>query len=161
MIRAAVPSDFEDIARCIHAAFQSDVEVDLVQQLRADQDVLLDLVAERQASIVGHVIVSKLMLHPDLGLRCGGVAPLSVTPGHQGMGIGAALMNEVMLRSRAADLDALFLLGDPAYYQRFGFEIAAVESDYPAAYFQVFELTPGCLDGHKARAFYASAFAAL
>ena len=161
MIRAAVPSDFEDIARCIHAAFQSEVEVGLVQELRADQDVLLDLVAERRASIVGHVMVSKLVLYPDLDLRCGGVAPLSVTPAYQGMGIGAELMNEVLLRSRGADLDALFLLGDPAYYQRFGFKITAVKSDYPAPYFQAFELTPKCLHGHKAQAFYASAFAAL
>ena len=161
MIRAAAPSDFEDIARCIHAAFQSDVEVALVQQLRADQDALLDLVVEREASIVGHVMVSKLALNPDFGLRCGGVAPLSVTPAHQGMGVGAALMNEVLLRSRAADLDALFLLGEPAYYQRFGFRVTTVESDYPAAYFQAFELTPQCLHGRKTQAVYARAFAAL
>ena len=161
IIRETLPADFDDISRCILSAFQNDGEVALVRQLRADNDVVIELVAEEAGSIVGHVVVSHLSLNPSISLKCGGVAPLSVLPGHQSNGIGSRLMEAVIERSRSAELDALFLLGDPGYYQRFGFQVTGVRSDYPAEYFQAFELTPGCLRDGQTKAQYASAFAAI
>ena len=161
IIRETLPADFDDISRCILSAFQNDGEVALVQQLRADNDVVIELVAEEAGSIVGHVVVSHLSLNPNIGLQCGGVAPLSVLPGHQSNGIGSRLMEAVIERSRSAELDALFLLGDPDYYQRFGFGVTDIRSDYPAAFFQAFELTPQCLNNVSAKANYANAFSAL
>ena len=161
IIRETLPADFDDISRCILSAFQNDGEVALVRQLRADNDVVIELVAEEAGSIVGHVVVSHLSLNPNYSLRCGGVAPLSVVPGHQSTGIGSRLMEAVIERSRSVELDALFLLGDPDYYRRFGFEITDITSDYPAEFFQVFELTAQCLNNVSARANYANAFSAL
>ena len=115
IIRATLPADFDDISRCILSAFQNDGELALVRQLRADNDVVIELVAEEAGSIVGHVVVSHLSLNPNISLQCGGVAPLSVLPGHQSNGIGSRLMEAVIERSRSAELDALFLLGDPDY----------------------------------------------
>ena len=80
VIRETLHTDFADITHCVFSAFQNDGEVVLVHKLRADNDVLIELVAEESASIVGHVVVSHLSLNPDRGLRCGGVAPLSVLP---------------------------------------------------------------------------------
>ena len=161
IIRETLPADFDDIAHCVFSAFQNEGEVVLVQQLRADNDVLIELVAEEVALIVGHVVVSHLSLKPDLGLRCGGVAPLSVLPSHQSRGVGSRLMDAVIERSRSAELDALFLLGDPAYYQRFGFRVTGVRNDYPEEYFQALELTPECLRDGQTKAQYAPAFAAI
>ena len=161
IIRETLPTDFDDITHCVFSAFQNEGEVVLVQQLRADNDVVIELVAEEAGSIVGHVLVSHLSLNPNISLQCGGVAPLSVLPGHQSNGIGSRLMEAVIERSRSVELDALFLLGDPAYYQRFGFQVTGVRSDYPAEYFQAFELTPGCLHGGQTKAQYAPAFAAI
>ena len=161
IIRETLPTDFDDITHCVFSAFQNEGEVVLVRQLRADNDVLIELVAEESALIVGHVVVSNLNLNPDLGLRCGGVAPLSVLQSQQSKGIGSRLMEAVIEKSRSLELDALFLLGDPAYYQRFGFQVSGVRSDYPAEYFQACELTPGCLHGGQAKAQYAPAFAAI
>lgn len=161
IIRETLPADFDDITYCVFSAFQSEGEVVLVQQLRADNDVIVELVAEEGALIVGHIVVSRLSLNPDLGLRCGGVAPLSVLPSHQSRGVGSRLMEAVIERSRSAELDALFLLGDPDYYQRFGFGVTDISSDYPAEFFQAFELTPQCLNNVSARANYANAFSAL
>ena len=161
IIRDAFPNDFDAIANCVSAAFDNEGEVVLVQQLRADNDVVIELVAEEAGSIVGHVVVSSLSLNPGLGLRCGGVAPLSVLPRYQSTGIGSQLMETVIEKSRDSGLDALFLLGDPSYYQRFGFQVTGVRSDYPAEYFQAFELTPGCLRDGQTKAQYASAFAAI
>lgn len=161
IVREARATDFDDIGRCIFAAFENDAEVMLVGQLRADKDVLFERVAQAKGSIVGHVMVSKLTLNPGLGLRCGSVAPLSVFPAHQSKGIGSSLMEAVLAQSRSLGLDALFLLGDPAYYQRFGFRVTGVRSDYPADYFQAYELTPHCLVEGKAKAYYARAFTLL
>ena len=96
IIRDAFPNDFDAIANCVSAAFDNEGEVVLVQQLRADNDVVIELVAEEAGAIVGHVVVSHLSLNPDLGLCCGGVAPLSVLPGHQSTGIGSQLMETVI-----------------------------------------------------------------
>ena len=161
IIRETLPADFDDISRCILSAFQNDGEVALVRQLRADNDVVIELVAEEAGSIVGHVVVSHLSLNPNISLQCGGVAPLSVLPGHQSTGIGSQLMETVIEKSRDARLDALFLLGDPAYYYRFGFKVTDISSDYPAQFFQAFELTAQCLKSVSAKANYANAFSAL
>lgn len=161
IIRDVFPNDFDAIAHCVSAAFDNEGEVALVRQLRADNDVVIELVAEAAGSILGHVVVSHLSLNPNFSLRCGGVAPLSVVPGHQSTGIGFRLMEAVIERSRSAELDALFLLGDPGYYQRFGFEITDITSDYPAEFVQVFELTAQCLNNVSANANYANAFSAL
>ena len=161
IIRETLPTDFDDISHCVFSAFKNEGEVVLVQQLRADNDVLIELVAVEGALIAGHVVVSHLSLHPDLGLRCGGIAPLSVLPSCQSTGIGSRLMEVVIEKSRALELDALFLLGDPAYYQRFGFRVTGVLSDYPAEYFQALELTPECLRDGQTKARYAPAFAAI
>lgn len=161
MIREIRPTDFDDVARCVFAAFENDGEVTLVRQLRADNDVLIELVAEETGSILGHAVVSKLSLNPDLDLRCGGVAPLSVVPTYQTNGIGSRLMEAVIERSLLLGLDVLFLLGDPAYYQRFGFEVTDVRSDYPVGYFQAYELTPDCLRGVQTKAHYAKAFSSI
>ena len=161
VIREALAADFDDIASCVFAAFENSAEVTLVRQLRADKDVLAEWVAQEVDSIVGHVMVSKMTLDPDLAVRCGGVAPLSVTPTYQSCGIGSRLMKTVLAHSRSLDLDALFLLGDPAYYHRFGFQVTGVHSDYPAEYFQAYELRPGCLRGPEVKALYARAFASL
>ncbi|MGV0869009.1 GNAT family N-acetyltransferase [Corynebacterium kalidii] len=52
-----------------------------------------------------------------------GLGPLSVSPPHQGEGIGAALMRAALelLASEHGAAGAV-LLGDPAYYGRFGFQ---------------------------------------
>ena len=48
------------------------------------------------------------------------VGPVAVTPGHQGDGIGRALVARALEVAAASDLgDALMLIGDPDYYGRF------------------------------------------
>ena len=89
-----------------------------ILRLRADNDVLFEYVAELAGRVIGHVMVSELTLNPDPGLLCGGIAPLSVLPAQQAAGVGSRLMEAVLAESRSIGLDALFLLGDPAYYQR-------------------------------------------
>ena len=55
------------------------------------------------------------------------LGPLAVDPDYQSRGIGRALMLLSLDKARALGHQAVILVGDPAYYQRFGFSRQAVE----------------------------------
>ena len=158
MIREAQESDLEAVLNLIHSSFSNKAESDLVKQLISDNDVLLNLVIESSNTIIGNVVVSKVTMEPDMGLFCGGVAPLSVLPERQSSGIGSQLMKEAIKKSNEMGMDALFLLGDPDYYKRFGFNISNLKSDYRVEHFQELELTRNCLVNLKSKVTYANAF---
>jgi len=161
MIREAQESDLEAVLNLIHSSFSNKAESDLVKQLISDNDVLLNLVIESSNTIIGNVVVSKVTMEPDMGLFCGGVAPLSVLPERQSSGIGSQLMKEAIKKSNEMGMDALFLLGNPDYYKRFGFNISNLKSDYRVEHFQELELTRNCLVNLKSKVTYANAFLSL
>ena len=158
MIRETHKSDFEEVFNLIYSSFGNQAEPDLVKQLILDGDVLINLVFELSDTIIGNVVVSKITMEPDVGLFCGGVAPVSVLPDQQSSGIGSQLMTEVIHESKKKGMDALFLLGDPNYYKRFGFIVSKLKNDYSAEHFQELELTEGCLLNVKSKITYANAF---
>jgi predicted N-acetyltransferase YhbS len=98
-------------------------EIDIVRSTWAvcQPPRLLELVAHDRGNVVGHVLAAPGPLGTKEAL---GVAPLSVAPERQGEGIGGALMRAVIERAGAEGRRLLLLLGDPGYYQRFGFEPA-------------------------------------
>jgi putative acetyltransferase len=161
MIREAQESDLEAVLNLIHSSFSNKAESDLVKQLISDNEVLLNLVIESSNTIIGNVVVSKVTMEPDMGLFCGGVAPLSVLPERQSSGIGSQLMKEAIKKSNEMGMDALFLLGNPDYYKRFGFNISNLKSDYRVEHFQELELTRNCLVNLKSKVTYANAFLSL
>ena len=158
MIREAQESDLEEVFNLIHSAFGNRAESDLVKQLISDGDVLINLLVESSNIIIGNVVVSKITMEPDLGLFCGGVAPLSVLPDHQSSGVGSKLMTAAINESKKMGMDALFLLGDPNYYKRFGFVVSTLKNDYSVENFQELELTKNCLVNIKSKVTYANAF---
>ena len=161
MIRETRESDLEEVFNLIHAAFGNRSESDLVKQLISDGDVMINLLVELSDTIIGNVVVSKITMEPDIGLFCGGVAPVSVLPDQQSSGVGSQLMTEAIHESKKKGMDALFLLGDPNYYERFGFNVSKLQSDYKAEHFQELELTKDCLVNVKSEVIYASAFLSL
>jgi len=158
MIRETQKSDFEEVYNLIYSSFGNQAEPDLVKQLILDGDVLINLVVDLSDTIIGNVVVSKITMVPDVGLFCGGVAPVSVLPDQQSSGIGSHLMTEAIHESKKKGMDALFLLGDPNYYKRFGFIVSKLKNDYSAEHFQELELTEGCLVNVKSKITYANAF---
>ena len=119
-IRDSNREDLEALKTLYPKAFPDEDLVPLVLELLDIRDDVLSLVAESDAGIVGHVVFT----------RCGvtgGTAnvillgPLAVAPASQKQGIGTALVRAGMDRVRQAGGDLVCVLGDPAYYSRFGF----------------------------------------
>jgi putative acetyltransferase len=50
-----------------------------------------------------------------------GLGPLGVEPGWQRRGVGSALMHAILGGAEACGETLVGLVGDPAYYGRFGF----------------------------------------
>lgn len=158
-IRPETPEDAEAIRQVVETAFGTPAEARLVDALRRDGDVAVSLVAEDGGAIVGHVLLS-VMQKPG---GCLGLAPVSVAPERQSEGIGAALVSEALARATADGWRGVFVLGDPTYYGRFGFDAALAHpyaSAYAGDYFQALELVPGALAG-GGEAAYAPAFESL
>ena len=120
LIRNEAPSDIEAIRRVVATAFGRLEEADLVQKLRASGDSVISLVAEGVGHLIGHVLFSGM----SAPFRALGLGPVSVLPNCQRLGIGSQLIRAGLERARQSDWQAVFVLGNPAYYRRFGFDPA-------------------------------------
>ncbi len=148
LVRREQPDDVETVRSVVAAAFarpeapdQVPVEVGLLDRLRADEGWLpsLSLVAVWGEDVVGHVVCSRGSVDgtPALGL-----GPLAVRPDRQRRGVGAALMHAVLGAADALGEPLVALLGEPAYYDRYGFRAATEYAIAPpdprwGRYFQV------------------------
>lgn len=146
-IRPAGPDDHDAIRAVVTAAFGQADEADLVDRLRADGDALVELVAEEDGAVAGHILYSPL--GTDTGALFAALAPVSVIPGRQRDGLGEALIDTGNALCGLAGAQAIIVLGHPDYYPRFGFSAAAaakVKSPFPGSpAFMGLELTPGAL----------------
>ena len=158
MIRKSKQTDIDKIAKLMHESFSSEAESNLVRKLFSGEDILVNLVYQSSDQILGNIMISKIKMHPDVGLFCGGVGPLAVRPSHQFKGIGSQLMKAAIIECSNLGVDALFVLGDPNYYKRFNFEVSKIRSDYNAKNFQELQLTGNCLNDLQAKISYADAF---
>jgi len=128
-VRATHPDDHAPVLELVRAAFSDATrdgqeEVTIVEATwRLGSTVRpIDLVAVEAGEVVGHVLGAT----GDLGGReVMAVAPLAVAPAHHGRGVGTALMHELLATAERGSWPMVLLLGDPAYYGRFGFEAAS------------------------------------
>ncbi|HEX4738433.1 MAG TPA: N-acetyltransferase [Allosphingosinicella sp.] len=163
-IRDGLDSDAAAI-RAVHlGAFPTSAEADLVERLTGDGDAVISVVAEEDDEIVGHVLLSRKMVRGDgRDYRALGLGPISVVPDRQSAGIGSALIRAAIERAKALGEDMIFLLGEPAYYRRFGFraeEAAPFASPYAGPHLMALRLHDVPLPA-SGRADYAPAFAGL
>jgi putative acetyltransferase len=111
--------------RAVHlAAFPSSLESTLVDALRGAGKAVISLVADDAARIVGHVLFSTVSVERTT-TRGLGLAPVSVLPGHQRRGIGSQLIRAGLAHATSLGYGFVVVLGEPAYYRRFGFETAS------------------------------------
>ncbi|HYD88662.1 MAG TPA: N-acetyltransferase [Vitreimonas sp.] len=161
MVRDATPNDYPAIRQIVRQAFGQEDEANLVDQLRAEGHVVVELVAASEIALQGHVLYSRLTIErPSGNLNAAALAPVSVLPAFQRGGIGKALIGAGNARCAALGCAAIIVLGHADYYPQFGFSAAAAESleaPFSGPHFMALELRPDVLKaGGRVR--YANAF---
>ena len=122
IVRPVRPTDFPAIRAVVTAAFGRADEADMVDQVRTGGQGLVELAADVDGALVGHVLFSRMTCEPAAFVA--GLAPLAVAPDHQGRGIGGELVNRGLEACRDLGAAGCVVLGAPAYYGRFGFRRA-------------------------------------
>ncbi|MDR2450278.1 MAG: N-acetyltransferase [Candidatus Accumulibacter sp.] len=147
-IRQESPSDITAIHALTKDAFlntphTAGTEQFIVDALRNANALSMSLVAEEDGVILGHVAISPVSIS-DGASSWYSLGPISVIPEHQRQGIGSKLMFEVLQRLKEKGASGCVLVGDPAYYARFGFsqEKRLVFPDVPSEYFQAISFSP-------------------
>jgi putative acetyltransferase len=152
-IRPHEAKDRPAIRRVHIEAFGQPLESKLVNALIDGGYARISLVAEMDGVVVGHILFSPLQITvgaEDVAMELTSVAlaPVAVSPDWQNRGIGSELIRHGLDRCSALGDTSVFVLGDPAYYGRFGFsaELAArFESTCACEAFQALELQSGAL----------------
>ena len=125
IVRPEREDDIDAIRALTERAFRTAPHADgtehlIIDRLRAAGALTLSLVAEEGGAVVGHVAFSPVSVS-DGSAGWYGLGPISVDPSRQGEGIGGGLVREGLARLEALGAAGCVLLGDPAYYGRFGF----------------------------------------
>ena len=141
-IRNEIPADAPAIAAVTAAAFLNAPhtghnEQFIVSALRQAGQLAVSLVAVAEGDVIGHVAISPVSISDGTPGWCG-LGPISVLPPYQRRGVGARLMREALRILRENGAAGCVVLGDPAYYGRFGFlaDPALVLPGVPPEYFQ-------------------------
>lgn len=137
------------------AALSGGNEASIVAGLREAGALTLSLVADDGRQVAGYCAFSPVTVD---GRSCGwfGLGPVAVAPAHQRKGIGAALISAGMDALARSGARGCVVLGEPAYYRRFGFgaDPGLTYPGPPPAYFQALafsgETDSGTVDYHPA-----------
>jgi len=155
-IRDEIESDYAEV-RALHVrAFPSVAEAELVDQLRTDGDAITSLVAVED-EVIGHVMFSRM----QAPFKALGLAPVAVDSAFRRKGVADALIREGLRRAERDGWQAVFVLGSPSYYRRFGFDVslaAGFQSPYAGEYFMALALQEGGLPCKSGVVSYAPAF---
>ena len=116
-------SDVNVITKIHDLAFEGKDEGIIVNKLRESGNLTISLVYESDECPVGHIAYSPISNQSQeiVGI---GLAPVGILPEFQNQGIGSALIEEGNKMVQDLGYDLIFVLGDPQYYLRFGFELA-------------------------------------
>jgi putative acetyltransferase len=150
------------IAALNRAAFGGDAEPQLVSRLREEGAGLVELAALDRGEVIGHILFSQLTVEIDgRAVKAAALAPMAVRPDRQREGVGSELIRQGVEALRISGCEAVFVLGHPAYYRRFGFS-AALARKFAAPFtgeaFMAIELIPGALAGNAGSVSYPAAF---
>jgi putative acetyltransferase len=155
-IRAERPDDHAAIRALVAAAFGPDDDTeDFIEAVREGAEVCLAEVALVADAIVGHAQWCDAPLIVDgRGAKAAYLSCLCVDPSQQRQGVGSALVRGGLKQLAERGYVAATLLGDPAYYGRFGFspELAErIEAPHRSRGrgFQAIEVVAGALAGAK------------
>ncbi len=109
----------------------------IVAALRRAGRLAVSLLAQEGDAVIGHVAVSPVAI-ADGTQGWFGLGPIAVLPQRQRCGVGTQLVHAALQRLRGYGAGGCVVLGDPAFYARFGFrpDPGLVLPGVPPAYFQ-------------------------
>jgi putative acetyltransferase len=159
-IRREIQEDFSGIYELVKVAFQTaqvsnGKEQDFVIQLRNSDNYIpkLALVAEQDGKLIGHIMLTKTFISRDNNkFETLLIAPLSVVLEYRNKGVGSELIKEGFKLAKEMGYTSAVLVGNPAYYNRFGFK-STVDfgikntNNIPDEYVMACELVPEALAG--------------
>ena len=125
IIRKEIQSDVGAISDITKAAFENhpysnNTEQFIINALRAANALTFSLVAEIDGKLVGHIAFSPVTFS-DGSENWYGLGPISVLPSYQKQGIGTKLVHEGISMLKDLGAEGCVLVGDPNFYERFGF----------------------------------------
>jgi putative acetyltransferase len=126
VLRSEAPGDAAEVDALLAEAFGQRGEADLVERLRGDGGLALSSVAVCDGRLAAFAAASPM--HRCDGAATGPVlalAPVAVASPLQNRGLGKAVTGAAIDAARQTGALCLTVLGDPAYYGRFGFEPAS------------------------------------
>ena len=130
-IRESLPSDIPSIEKLYPDAFPDEDLLPLVGELLREKPDVVSLVAVDDRILIGNIIFTMCGVDGSKG-AVALLAPLAVASTRQQKGIGTALVRAGLQRMEKEGAELVCVLGDPAYYGRFGFEPeGSVAPPYP------------------------------
>ncbi|MDV0445675.1 hypothetical protein MmiAt1_12680 [Methanimicrococcus sp. At1] len=179
LIRQETGPDFPQIYEFVKTAFQTafvsgGTEQDYVNKIRSGGNYIpeLSLVMiddsddggagsttgkEAGGKIIGHIMLSKIAIHgvssmPKNMFEILLLAPVAIDADCRNKGLGSDLVKESLKRAKSEGYAAVILVGDPHYYERFGFVSAAKsgiknKQNIPDENVLILELVSGILEG--------------
>ncbi|MCB9983866.1 MAG: N-acetyltransferase [Rhodospirillales bacterium] len=155
-IRTSLAVDAASLENLYREAFPEEDLLELVDRLLREKDGVLSLVALDQGVIVGHAIFTLCGITGG-SQKVALLGPVAVSPVLQKRGIGSALIQDGLARLSDDDVRFVYVLGDPVYYGRFGFQAQntvmppyTIPEEWTGAWQSlclgdVAELRPGCM----------------
>ena len=162
VIRLERPGDQSQIRDLLEACFPGYGEADLVEQLRADGDLVLSLSAEDEGVVIGYLAFSRIRIETEEGMAGAvALAPLAVYTEYQSQGMATRLIREGHACLAYMGEKLSIVLGEPSYYGRFGYShkrAAYFTSEYQSPYLMGISFGAAPWEG---RLIYPAAFATL
>ena len=163
LIRVEIGIDAPGIDALLRRTFGSDAEAQLVHDLREDGLITLGVVAtDDEGQVIGYAAFSPVSVEGE-ELQWVGLAPLAVDESLRRQGLAEKLVYEGLDSLNEFSYAAVVVLGDPAYYGRFGFKPAAAYGlncrwpDTESA-FQVYPLAEDALNGVSGEVAFSAPF---
>lgn len=153
MIRNYRAQDLQQLEDLYRIAFPEENLTGLVVKLNRQPEVVLSFVYEKERSVVANIIFTQCAVANNRA-KCLLLGPMAVSPNEQRQGIGSAMIIHGIGEMFDRGYDKLLVLGDPAYYGRFGFRQEnniRPAYDIPSAWYAAWQsLEPG--NQHATRA---------
>ena len=96
-----------------------------------DHPDTISISAERDGKIAGNVLLAAFRFVDHPRAKCYLLAPCGVRPEYHGHGVGKEIMETGIEHLKPVGTDAVFVLGVPTFYPRYGFVPTDKHTPYP------------------------------